>query len=161
MVKPGDHAVEDDRGSIHDCEFVVSGGEAPPLFEPAVAAFDHVPTPILLGVELGRAASARAASSAMALLVARLRDDGRDTASTQVSSVGPRGVCLVTERSLGSCPAADAELFQQRNEHRRVTVLSRRADRHQRQAMTIDELMRFRRQTAARAADHVVRRLDQ
>lgn len=149
MVEPGDHAVEDDRGSIHDCEFVVSGREASPLFEPAAAAFDHVPAPILLGVELRRAASARAASSAVSLLVARLRDDGLDTASTQVSSVRPRRVCLVTERSLRPCPAAAAELFQQRNEHRRITVLSRRADRHQRQAMTIDELGRFRRQTAA------------
>lgn len=149
MVEPGDHAVEDDRGSIHDCVFVVSGREASRLFEPAVAAFDHVPAPIFLGVELRRAVSERAASSAVSLLVARFRDDGLDAASTQVSSVCPRGVCLVTERSLGSCPAADAELFQQWNEHRRVTVLSRRADRRQGQAMTPDELVCFRRQAAA------------
>src|SRR5699024_1172078 len=101
---------------------------------------------ILLGVELRRTASARAASSAVALLVARLRDDGLDTAPAQGAPGRARGACLVAERSLGSWSAADAAPLQQRNEHRRGAVSSRTAERPPTQAMTVDELMRFRRQ---------------
>ena len=50
------------------------------------------------------------------------------------------------------------QLVHERVEHRRVTSLLGSEERYQRQTVPIDELMDFRRQTTARAADRVIRR---
>lgn len=55
--------------------------------------------------------------------------------------------------------AENAQVVEQMRERRAVTGLSRRDQDHQRWSVSVDEVMDLRRQTAAGAADRVVRRL--
>lgn len=70
-----DHAVEYDRGPIHNRELPVSGREPPPLLHAAVTALDYVPAAMLLpsGASRAYSTSVRAGFGALADLVVRER----------------------------------------------------------------------------------------
>jgi hypothetical protein len=53
------------------------------------------------------------------------------------------------------------QLLEQRDQHRRVPGLARRDGDHQGQAAAIDQMVELGRETAAGAAEAVIRRLDQ
>ncbi len=57
MPGPGDDGVEDGAGAVDDGEFVVAGGQSPPLFEVTKAPLNNVACLVVFGVE-GRWASA-------------------------------------------------------------------------------------------------------
>ena len=80
---------EDCSASVGECEFVVAGGQGPPLFEGVEIAFDDVPAFVVLFVETWRSSARGATSFPMADLIGRLRDDSDDAAVAQVGSDGP------------------------------------------------------------------------
>jgi hypothetical protein len=68
----------------------------------------------------------------MPLLITRLSNYRLNATLTQIRSVPTRRVRLVTQRRNWTGAATNLQLFHQRNEQRRITILPGRADRHQR-----------------------------
>lgn len=101
----------------------------------------------------------------MRLLVARLWDHGADAAVAQVAADRAGGVRLVSTDRVGTGAgtpewARDTELRQQRQQSGCVAGLAGGDGDHQWEPVVVDELVDLRRQSAAGAADRVIRRLD-
>ena len=100
----------------------------------------------------------------MPLLILGLGDMGGDAPGAQVLADRARGVGLVAAECIRPGPwppeaAADLQLLQQRQKHRRVAGLAGTQQHHQRQPTAVDELVDLRREPAARAAQGMIRRL--
>lgn len=100
----------------------------------------------------------------MTFLVLGLGDVGGDAPGAQVLADRARGVGLVAAECIRPGPwppeaAADLQLLQQRQKHRRVAGLTGTQQHHQRQPTAVDELVDLRREPAARAAQGMIRRL--
>jgi len=97
----------------------------------------------------------------------RAVDDGEFV----VAGGGPRHCLRVAKRLVAAEPvgsgagapdgAGDAQLFQQRDPHRRVPGLARCHSDHQRQAVTVDQVVELGGESVSGAAEPVIRRLDQ
>lgn len=160
---PRDNCVEDEGCAEHDGEFVEPCGQATPLFDVREPALDDIAALVAGRVERGRAAAAGPAALSMLLLIARLWDHGADAAGAQILADRARRVRLIGPdrvRSGAGLPdrPGHAQPPEQRQQGRRITGLPGGEGDHQRQAMTVDELVNLRRQTAPRAAQGVIRR---
>lgn len=122
-VRPADDGVENGGSAVDDGEFVVSGGEAAPLFEVVEGVLDDVAVAVVDGVELGWSPAGAAAFLAVPDLVGGLRDRGLDAAGGQHFPDRAGGVRLVsaepfrgrsrTAGSLGatrSCPSSEGTM---------------------------------------------------
>lgn len=102
-----------DAGNVVDGQLLEARGHGAGLFEPAYASLDDVATPVLLGIELWRAAAA------MCDLVAPLRDHDSNVPPAQPLADVAMAVALVaghalrplTHRAVGT---TDAHGVQQR-----------------------------------------------
>ena len=99
-----DDGAEDDAGAVVAGVFVVAGGDAAPLFEPAEGTLDDVACLVGLGIERRRSAAAAAAGGAVRGLVGAFWDDGADPASAQGCPGGGVGVGPVRDQHLRSGP---------------------------------------------------------
>ena len=102
-----------DASNVVDGQLLEARGHGAGLFEPAHASLDDIATPVLLGIELGRA------PAAMGNLVAPLRNHDRDVALAQPLADVAMAVTLVAGHALGplthrTVGATDTHGVQQR-----------------------------------------------
>jgi hypothetical protein len=157
---------DEDGRLVADREFVVARRHGAVSFEAVDPALDRVPSLVVLGVELGRSATARAALLAVGRLVSLIRDGASDSASSQVGAVLAGRVRLVCTDPVGpgsglsGARVGDTNFLQDRFELRGVTALSGRDHDGHRLLALLDGQVHLGGQTAARAPKAVVVRLD-
>jgi len=107
--------------------------------------------------------SASAAPASTMIAVGGLFGDDRGyTSGSQVSSVGARGVRLITQHRLwpGPWPTAAGtwhpQLAHQHLEHRRIMGMARTDEHHQRQPVPVAEVVDLCAQSAARTAQTMI-----
>lgn len=147
--------------SVDDAEFVITSGQSSPLLQTGVSTLDHVAALVLDGVELRWPAALGPTPEPMSLLIRWFGNDCLDPPPPQERTVRFRRVRLVAKDRVRAGASTDFQVLHQRSKHRAVAVLASRADRHQRQSATVDELMSLCRQAPAGPTQGVVRRLGQ
>src|SRR5690606_34861985 len=89
---------------VEDGVLAVSGGDASPLLDAAVLAFDHVAVAVVGGVESDGPAASGSAALAVSLLVVGFGDHGLDTAVAKVSADRAGRVRLIAADRVRSGP---------------------------------------------------------
>lgn len=108
--EPDDEGCEGDRAEVDVGAFLVAGGDGAKAFQAVDCAFDGVALLVSLAVEASGTAASGTAILAVSLLVEAFGDGVPDSASSQVTTVLPRGVCLVRQDMVGPGPGpADSE----------------------------------------------------
>lgn len=108
LSEPDQGSVECDACPIGDGEFVVSSGDAAPLFEEAEGLLDDGPAFVGFTVEVHRPAAAGAFAFSISNLVSGFRNDRFDLLLTQKGPVGAGRVGLVAHDRLGAAPGPAA-----------------------------------------------------
>ena len=147
-----------DHGQEVDCEFFEAGGDAPAFLEPADAAFDNASTPVCVAVKVQRS------PAVVALLVAALGDDGGDRMASEPRPDALETVPLVAGQTLGPTAGSAQGLWNPHRVHQELELggfvrLPRRDLDGQRQASAVSNQVEFAPESAARAAQSVVRGL--
>jgi len=113
---------EQDSASVGAGVFVVAGGDAAPLLEPAEATLDGVAPLVEFGVERWRAPASGSLVFPSFDLVGAFGNGVADAAAAQLAAGGGMGVGLVRQQVRGPV-ASLGESVQQRPQSRVVTGL--------------------------------------
>ncbi|GGZ37468.1 hypothetical protein GCM10010365_67740 [Streptomyces poonensis] len=149
-------------GLVGDGELVGSHGQAAPLFEPVDAPFDRIALPLCLGIKSGRATAGAASPQTVTDLAGRLRDDGTDSAPTEMTAHRTGRIRAISQDGLRS--GSRSSESASRNPHachrglegRCDTSLARSDVEGQGPCLTVAGEMDFRPQAAAGASEPVI-----
>lgn len=165
MRQPECDGPQDCCAAVDDGELVVAGGQATPLLGEVETSFNDVAALVVFGVECWRSAAVGAATFAVADLIGRFGNDSDDPSSVQPLAGRSAGIGLISAQAIrpGAGPprpaALNFEVSEQMLQDRSVTCLAGAHEHHQRTSVAVDEVMDLAGQSAARAANAVVRRL--
>src|SRR6188472_4350218 len=158
VAEPDPDRGDIDGAVVDELALVGAHGDGAERLEPVVRTLGGVALLVGLGVERGRPPADRALRQAGLLLVALLRDGGRDPASPQVGADRPVRVGLIGQEPAGACAGwsptctPDPQPLHQRPEGDRVVALAGGGALGQRPAPGVGKQVNLGAQPAAGTA---------